>query len=106
MPPFLLVTAGVFGRFSSAKFEIGRRLRGRRKSIRCNDLVRVICTINGRQTDSIHFFSAGKCMNQAKPLLRRFSAASQNLAFVQGIRVQTGVQRLPAWSDSEACSAS
>jgi hypothetical protein len=37
-------------------------------------LVRANCTIEREQANDIHFFSAGKCMNQAKPLLRRFSA--------------------------------
>jgi hypothetical protein len=41
-----------------------------------NDLVRAIRTIDGKQTDGAHFFIAGNCTNQAKPLLRRFSAGS------------------------------
>jgi hypothetical protein len=42
----------------------------------CNDLVRAIRTIDAKQTDVIHFFFAGECIKQAKPLLRRFSAGS------------------------------
>jgi hypothetical protein len=37
-------------------------------------LVRVMRTIDGIQSVSIHFFFAAKCTNQAKPLLPRFSA--------------------------------
>jgi hypothetical protein len=37
-------------------------------------LVRAISTIGVIQNDGIHFFIAGKCTNQAKPLLPRFSA--------------------------------
>jgi len=52
-------------------------------------LVRAISTIGVIQNDGIHFFIAGKCTNQAKPLLRRFSAGSPNLAFLQRICVLT-----------------
>jgi hypothetical protein len=37
-------------------------------------LVRANRTIDGIQSGGIHFFFAGKCTNQAKPLLLRFSA--------------------------------
>jgi hypothetical protein len=57
-------------------------------------LVRANCTIEREQTHSIHFFSAGKCMNQAKPLLPRFSAVL--CGFRAGPRSYVMGERSPA----------
>jgi hypothetical protein len=47
---------------------------------RVQRLTRVNCTIEREQTDDIHFFSAGKCTNQARTLLPRFSRASSRFS--------------------------
>jgi hypothetical protein len=51
---------------------------------RVQRLTRVNCTIEREQTDDIHFFSAGKCTNQARTLLPRFFAVLPVPAFVRG----------------------
>jgi hypothetical protein len=66
--------AGVAGRFNSPKSEIGLPLRERAQLNLVQRLVRANRTIDGIQSDGIHFFFAGERTNQAKPLLPRFSA--------------------------------
>jgi hypothetical protein len=66
--------AGVAGRFNSPKSGIGLQLRERAQMNLVQRLVRANRTIDGIQSDGIHFFFAGKRRNQAKPLLPRFSA--------------------------------
>ena len=76
MTPFLLMRAGAVDRFSSLLFEVGLQTEKRARINVRNDLVRVVCTIGERKNDDIHFFIAGKRINQAKPLLCRFFAGS------------------------------